>query len=136
MRWTLNGKAVFEVSQVWRGELPRIVSASNKIGCDSVFRVGEEYLVFSRRLSHDVNLGYDLVAFECGESGPLRNAQAALGLLGDGYRPERTSSQTGLIVAIAVLMVFMLAFGAVLSLRKLRPRPGVAGMRRSARRHR
>jgi hypothetical protein len=58
----ISGKATFQVSHIWRGALGPIVTTSNVWDCMSVFRVGEEYLVFARKVDGELGLGYQLVA--------------------------------------------------------------------------
>jgi len=45
-----------------------IVTTSNVWDCMSVFRVGEEYLVFARKVDGELGFGYQLVASRCGQT--------------------------------------------------------------------
>lgn len=121
----VSGKATFQVSQVWRGAVEPIVTTSNIWDCMSVFRIGEEYLVFARRVDGEFGLGYRLVASTCGQTSTLSDSGRALAVLGPGSPPlnnTQPSQKFGLILITGIVLAILLTTAAVGLVRKLRLR--------------
>jgi hypothetical protein len=116
-----SGQASFEVSSVWRGSVPRIIETSNVWDCMSVFRIGEEYLVFARRIDNGDGSGFRLVASQCGQTRPLKYSQEALDVLGLGSSPqEAETAETKAIRSVSLVAgaLFLLVLMCMLA-RKL-----------------
>ena len=122
----VSGRATFQVSQVWRGAVEPIVTTSNIWDCMSVFRIGEEYLVFARRVDGEFGLGYRLVASRCGQTSRLSYSGKALAVLGPGSPPlnsiHQPSEKFGLILMTGAVLAILLTAAGVGLVRKLRLR--------------
>jgi hypothetical protein len=121
----LSGKATFQVSRVWRGSVPVSLSTSNTWDCDSVFRIGEEYLVFAHKIEHDDAIGYDLIASRCGQTRPLIYSKDVLAVLGLGWPPEEHSAEKSIWIKVSVgatlvLVVLLILLFKVVAARKRR----------------
>lgn len=127
---SVPGKATFKVTQVWRGTVSPLISTSNLWDCMSVFRIGEEYLVFARsKAERDPRSGYDLIASRCGQTRRLGDAQKTLIVLGPSFPPPETlingpQGSTGLLVWIVggFTLLFIVVGGIVIRRRMLRIR--------------
>ena len=121
----VSGRATFQVSQVWRGAEYPIVTTSNIWDCMSVFRVGEEYLVFARTVDNQLGLGYRLIASTCGQTGRLSYSGRALAVLGPGSPPLKThqpSDKLALMLMTGAVLAILLAALTVGIVRKVRLR--------------
>lgn len=110
----VSGKATFQVSQVWRGAVGAIVTTSNVWDCMSVFRAGEEYLVFARKVDAESGFRYQLVASRCGQTSKLSYSGKALAVLGPGSPPSSNSNTPSkklglLLISGAVLAILLTA---------------------------
>lgn len=128
---TMNGKAKFMVSQVWRGSVPPIVMTRNLFDCMDSFREGEEYLVFAvdvREAETIERLGYQFVPSRCGQTRTLKVSQANLMQLGSSKSPrpfapeESEMKEVSLKKEIAELIIggILLGIFLVFIVRKLR----------------
>jgi hypothetical protein len=122
----ISGKATFQVSHIWRGALGPIVTTSNVWDCMSVFRVGEEYLVFARKVDGELGLGYQLVASRCGQTRELSYSGKALAVLGPGSPPSNNtnmpSEKLGLLLMGGAVLAILLTAAVVGFVRKRRLR--------------
>ena len=122
----ISGSATFEVSRIWRGEIGAVVTTSNTWDCWSVFRVGEEYLVFSRKVDGELGLDYQLVASRCGKTRQLSCSGKALAVLGPGSPPRSNtyppSIKLGVLLISVVVLSILLTAVVVATVRKRRLR--------------
>ena len=123
---SIPGRATFEVSLVWRDSVQSIVYTSNMWGCDSVFRSGEEYLVFARRAAGENGLGYDLIPIRCGQSSLLKNSQKALAVLGPGSPPaspaHRGDVRLFVVTGIVLLCLLVIVAGIAIARNRVYPK--------------
>ena len=118
---TLSGRATFDVFKVWRGSVPLCIETSNLWDCMSVFTTGEEYLVFARKIENSDGGGYRLLASRCGQTRLLKYSQEALGLLGSGSPPQKTSGfevtrrELVLGAGVVLLVALSIAIGLIAS---------------------
>jgi len=103
-----------------------IVTTSNVWDCMSVFRVGEEYLVFARKVDGELGFGYQLVASRCGQTRQLSYSGKALAVLGPGsppsYNTNTPSNKLELLLISGAVLAILLTAASVGFVRKRRLR--------------
>lgn len=124
----IPGNAAFEVLQVWRGPIRRIAMTSNLWDCMSVFRVGEEYLIFAHEIRDPetiAKLGYQFVPRRCGQTTRFESSQEALSVLGAGSPPPEEAAPQSvnsklLLKLSAIVFAILTVLAGVVTMRKLR----------------